>query len=125
MKIAEIIVRTLLGALLLFASIAVLFNLAPQPELTGNPKLFMEGVAASGYLMTLIKVTELLCGLAFVIGRFVPLATVVIAPITLNILFYHIFTDRSGLAVALFMVAANLFLAYRHWDKFRPMLIAR
>ena len=85
MKIAVIIVRTLMGLLFLFASIVVLFKLVEQPEQTGNVKLFMDGVNATGYLMPLIKVTELICGLAFVTGYFVPLASVLIAPIIINI----------------------------------------
>ncbi len=125
MKIAVIIVRVLMGLLFLFASIVVLFNLFPQPELTGNSKIFMDGVNASKYLMPLIKITELLCGIAFVSGFFVPLATVVIAPITINILLYHIFVDTSGLPVAIFLVLANLFLAYADRDKFRPILAAK
>ena len=125
MKIAVVIVRVLLGLLLLFASIAVLFNLIPQPPLEGRAETFMNGVNASGYLLTLIKVTELFCGLAFVSGYFVPLATVVIAPITLNILLYHIFVLPEGLPVAIFMVLANIFLAYANWDKFKPVLAAK
>ncbi len=125
MKIAVIIVRVLLGLLLLAASIAVLFNLAPPPpDLPARAKIFMDGVNASGYLMTLIKVTELFCGLAFVSGYFVPLATVVIAPITINILLYHIFVMPEGLPVPIFMVLANIFLAYANWDKFKPVLEA-
>ena len=126
MKIAVIIVRILLGLLLLFASIAVLFNLVQPPSnLPDRAKTFMEGMNASGYLMTLIKVTELVCGLAFVSGFFVPLATVVIAPITINILLYHIFVAPEGLPVAIFMVLANIFLAYANWDKFKPVLEAK
>ena len=125
MKIAVIIVRVLMGLLFLFASIVVLFKLVPQPEQTGNVKIFMDGVNASGYLMPLIKITELLCGIAFVAGRFVPLATVVIAPIIVNIFFFHVFVDTSGLPVAVFLVLANIFLAYAYWDKFKPLLEAK
>ena len=125
MKIAVIIVRVLMGLLFLFASIVVLFKLFPQPEQTGNVKIFMDGVNASGYLLPLIKITELLCGIAFVAGRFVPLATVVIAPIVVNIFFFHAFVDTSGLPVAIFLVLANIFLAYANWDKFKPLLEAK
>lgn len=125
MKIAEIIVRTLMGLLFLFASIVVLFNLVPQPEQTGNVKVFMDGLMASGYLMTLIKLTELVCGVAFVLGRFVPLASIVIAPIIINIFLFHLFVDPSGLAVALFLVLANSFIAYCHWEKFKPILTSK
>lgn len=125
MKIAAIIVRVLMGLLFLFASISVLFNLVPQPELTGNSKTFMDGVNATGYLMKLIKITELLCGLAFVSGYFVPLATVIIAPIIVNIFFFHAFVDASGLPVGIFLVLANIFLAYAYRDKFKPLLEAK
>ena len=122
MKIAVIIVRVLMGLLFLFASITVLFNLLPQPELTGRAKIFRDGINASGYLMTLIKVTELLCGIAFVSGFFVPLATVVIAPVIVNILLTHVFVDTAGVPVALALLLANIFLAYANWDKYKPLL---
>ena len=75
--------------------------------------------------MPLIKITELLCGIAFVSGRFVPLATVVIAPITVNILLFHIFIDTAGLPVAIFLLLANLFLAYANREKYQPILEAK
>jgi uncharacterized membrane protein YphA (DoxX/SURF4 family) len=125
MKIAVIIVRTLMGLLFLFGSIVYFLNLFPQPELAGNTKTFMDGVNATRYLMPLIKITELLCGIAFVSGYFVPLATVVIAPIVVNIFLFHAFVDTQGLPVGIFLVLANIFLAYAYWDKFKPLLEAK
>ncbi len=125
MKLAVIVVRTLMGLLFLFASSAFLFKLVPQPELAGNVKLFMDGVNATGYLMPFIKITELVCGLAFVTGFFVPLASVVIAPIILNIFLFHLFVDTSGLVMGSALVLSNIFLGYAHWNKFRPMLAAK
>lgn len=125
MKIAVIIVRVLMGLLFLFASIVYFLNLFPQPELAGNIKTFMDGVNATRYLMPLIKITELLCGIAFVSGYFVSLATIVIAPIVVNIFFFHVFVDTSGLPVAVFLVLANIFLAYAYRDKFKPLLEAK
>lgn len=125
MKIAVIIVRILMGLMFLFAAIAVLFKLAPQPELKGGAKLFMEGMVASVYLMPLLKITELLCGIAFVSGRFVPLATVVIFPITLNILFYHVFLAPEGLPVAIAILLGNLFLAYACRKNYATLLAAK
>lgn len=85
----------------------------------------MDGMNASKYLMPLIKITELLCGIAFVSGYFVPLATVVIAPIIINIFLFYIFVDTSGFLVGLVLVLANLFLAYANFDKFKPLLAAK
>jgi len=124
MKIAVIIVRVLMGLLFLFASIVVLFDLVHPPEMTGRIKTFNDGIAASGYLLTLINVTELVCGLSFVSGYFVPLATVVIAPVIINIFLFHAFVDRTGLPVAIFLVLANAFVAYANRDKYKPLFKA-
>jgi len=125
MKIAAIIVRILMGLLFLFSSIVVLFKLVPQPELKDGAKLFMTGMEASVYLLPLIKVTELLCSIAFLSGRFVPLATVVIFPITLNIVLYHTFLAREGLPVAIAVLLGNLFLAYVYRKHYATLLVAK
>jgi uncharacterized membrane protein YphA (DoxX/SURF4 family) len=122
MKIAIVVVRSLMGALFIFGSITYLFNLITPPEQTGNMKIFSDGLQASGYLLNLIKVTELVCGIAFITGRFVPLALVVISPVIVNILFVHIFLSTAGLPVAIFLVASNSFLAYAHRKSFTPLL---
>ena len=126
MKIATIIVRILMGLMFLFASIMFFlmyyFKVGSMPALQGNPKLFMDGMTATGYFLPLLKITELTCGLAFVSGFFVPLATVVIFPVTLNILFYHSFLDPSGLTVAIPLMAANLFLAYSCRNHYKALL---
>jgi len=119
-----IVVRTLMGLLFIFASVVVLFNLFPKPELTGTVKTFNEGLESVGYFMPLLKITELVCGIAFVTGYFVPLATVLIAPIIVNIFMFHLLIDRSGLPVALFLVLANIFVAYYYRDRYAGLLQA-
>jgi putative oxidoreductase len=125
MKIAVIIVRILMGLMFVFAAIVVLFKLGPQPELKGNVKVFMEGITATGYLMTFIKVTELVCGLAFITGRFVPLAAVMIFPITLNILLFNVFMAPEGLLVGILLLLGNLFLAYAYRKNYVTLLAAK
>lgn len=124
MKIAVIIVRTLIGLLFLFASVTYFLNLVPQPEMTGNAKIFNEGLAASGYIMPLVKALELLCGLAFVTGRFVALAVVVIFPIAVNILLVHVFVIPEGLPVAIPLFLGVLFLAYAYRKNYEPLFWA-
>ena len=125
MKIAAVIVRILMGLLFLFASVVFLLNLIPQPELKGNTKVFMEGITASRYLMPTVKVVELLCSIAFLSGGFVALAAVVLFPITLNIFLYSVFIAPENLAIGIFVLVGNLFLAYVHREKYRPLLAAK
>ena len=124
MKIATIVVRVLMGALFLFASITYFFELITPPPSSGAMKTFSDGMEASVYLLPTVKLVELICGLAFLAGRFVPLATVLIAPIIVNIVLVHVFLDPSGLPIAAFLVAANGFLAFRHRDAYAGLLKA-
>lgn len=125
MKIAVIIVRVLMGLLFLFASITWLFKLFPAPELQGPMKTFTEGIEASVYLMPVVKVIELLCGIAFVTGRFVRLAAIVIFPIIINIVLTHVFLGPEGLPAAIFLLLADIFLIYYYRKDYQPMLIAK
>ena len=130
MKIAMIIVRTLLGLLFIMSSVSyfmIVFGMFPAPSIEGTMKTFNDGLAASGYFFTLLKVTELVCGIMLVTGRFVPLALVILSPIIVNIFFVHTVTDRTmpGPIVAMVLVLANSFLAWYHWDAFKPLVRAR
>ncbi|MEZ2335792.1 DoxX family protein [Mucilaginibacter sp. RCC_168] len=125
MKIAVIIVRTLVGLMFLFSSVVVLFNLVPPQELKGGIKTFMDGVTASHYLLPLIKITELLCAIAFITGRFVALATVIIFPIMINIVFFHAFLGPSELPTVIVLLLGVLFLAYANRKSYTPLFNAK
>jgi len=114
MKKANLVVRIALGALYLFASVSFFLNLAPQPQLSGNMLTFMSGLMASQYMFPLVKAVELLCGIALVSGFFLPLAIVAIFPISLNIFLIHVFLAPADLPIAIFIIAANLYLAYAY-----------
>jgi putative oxidoreductase len=125
MKIATIVIRTLIGLLLLFASISYFFKLMPQPVITGNLKTFQDGLEASVYLIPLSKTFELTCGLAFLLGRYVTLASILIFPIALNIICIHIFLAPEGLPVALFLFFGNVFLIYGNWNNYKSLFVAK
>lgn len=122
MRIAVIIVRSLMGLLFLFASVTYFFKLITPPPLVGAMQTFNAGLEASVYLLPTVKAFELLCGLAFLSGRFVALASILIAPIIVNIVLVHAFLDPQGLPIALFLVIANGFVAYANRDRYKPLL---
>lgn len=122
MKIATIIVRVLLGALMLFASISYFFNLGEQPAPTGDMATLMGGLMASKYMFPLVKSIELVAGLMLVSGKFVKLGTLLLLPISVNIFLIHTVTQVSDLPVAIFVLVANLFLIYANWNDFKEIV---
>jgi putative oxidoreductase len=125
MKIAVIIVRSLLGLIFTASAVVVLFNLVEAPPLTGNVKIFNDGLMATGYFIPMLKIIELLCGIALLSGFFVPLALVVLFPISVHIFAYHATLAPEGLMVAIVILAANLFLAWYHRKSYAPLFQAR
>ena len=124
MKIATIIVRVLLGAMMLFASISYFFNLGEQPAPTGDMATLMGGLMASKYMFPLVKSIELIAGLMLVSGKFVKLGTLLLLPISVNIFLIHTVTQVSDLPVAIFVLVANVFLIYAYWNDFKEIVKA-
>jgi hypothetical protein len=124
MKIAMIIVRTLVGLLLLFGSITYLFKLFPMPVAQGDVKVYSDGLAVV-HLMTIVKVIELCCGIAFVTGRYVTLAVVVLFPILVNILLFHGIVAPAQIGGGAFVFAGDLFLAYYYRKNYVTLFAAK
>ncbi len=73
------------------------------------------------------KIFEVLCGLAFLLNLFLPLALVVITPILANIVAFHLFLDPKPASFALVgvMVLCHVYLTVRHWHVFQPVLVMK
>jgi putative oxidoreductase len=124
MKITTIITRTLIGLLMLFASISYFFALIKEPAQVGNMKIFNDGLKAAVYLMPLVKSIELLCGICFVSGKFMKIAPIVLFPIVINIFCISLFLANEVLPIGVFLLVGNLFLIYSNWASYRPLFKA-
>ena len=82
-------------------------------------EVFVSGLVSTGYLLPTVKTIELIVGVLFLFGQFIPLTLVISAPIVLNIGLYHLFLDWSGLPIALLMGTTLLYLTHRYRTYFR------
>ena len=122
-KIATIIVRVLLGAMMLFAAISYFFKIGPeQPQPTGDLATLMAGFMASKYIFPVAKAIELLAGLMLVSGKFVKLGTVLLMPISVNIFLIHLIVSKSDVPISAAILAANMFLIYAYWSDFKEIV---
>ena len=96
----------------------------PEQQLPDAAATFMQGIMATGYFFPLLKVTEALCGLLLLIGVAAPLALVIIAPVTLHIILYHIYLMPVGpaeLAMPVGMGLAQIIAMSAYWDLYKPL----
>ncbi|MEO5856661.1 MAG: hypothetical protein ABIR21_11480 [Chthoniobacterales bacterium] len=120
MKIAALIVRVLLGlAFVVFGSNGFL-HFMPMPEMSGPAGEFIGAMNSTGYLPA-VAALQVLGGVLLLIG-FVPLALLVLGPIIVNIVFFHLFMERSGLAMSFVFAALALFLFWYHRNAFAGVL---
>ena len=112
MKIGALVTRVLLGIMFtvfgLNGFLHFIHQPPPPPGLAGQ---YMGALAGSHYF-TVIFAIQLVAGILFLVGRYVPLALTMIAPVIVNILLYHGLMDPKGIGPGL--VAAILWLILAH-----------
>jgi len=96
MKIATLIARILLGFLFtLFGSNNIL-HFMPLPAMPPSDALTYSTILATHGVMTFVGLLMVIAGILLLVGRFVPLALVILGPILVNILLYHALIDPAG-----------------------------
>ena len=123
MKIATIIVRVLLGLAFVVFGLNIFLNFipAPSPAPQGHAAAFAGAMMETGY-MKVVGAFQLAGGLLLLLGRFVPLGLTLLGPVIVNILCFHIFIDRAGLPIAVFVSVLALFLLWRYRANFAGLV---
>jgi uncharacterized membrane protein YphA (DoxX/SURF4 family) len=113
------ILRIVLGLLMLLGAVTHVTNVKEGAMVDSA---FITAMVNTGYLWQIIGITELLAGLAILAGRFVPLALVLLAPITLNILLFHLSRPSpDGISIALAIILPHLGLAWLYREHFSSL----
>jgi uncharacterized membrane protein YphA (DoxX/SURF4 family) len=114
--------RVLLGLVFFVFGLNFFLHFIPEPPMPAPAAAFAGAMFATGYLFKLVKVVEIASGALLLVGRFVPLAVALLAPIVVNIVFFHAFLAPAGIVLPLIVLALELFLAWSYRDAYRPML---
>lgn len=118
------IVRILLGLILIAFGANKLYPVIPLPQPPEDAASFMGSLAATGYVLPVIAVFEIVIGLLLLFKKWVALALIMLVPLSLNILLFHLFLDVPSIGLALLVVIMNGILLYKHKQKYRPLLAA-
>lgn len=124
MKHLPTIARYLLGIILFVFGLNKFLQFLPAPEMTGAPGEFFAALFATGYMFPFIAVVEIVSGALLLSNRFVPLALVLSAPVTLNILLFHLVLDIATIPVGGLTFLLNLYLLFAYKKYYDPMLVS-
>ena len=121
------IARILMGLAFTIFGLNGFLNFIPPPK-TPMPEgavAFTGAMMKTGYLFQMVMGTQLLVGVLLLLNLFVPLALVLIMPILVNILAFHVFLQPAGLGPGAVLMALELYLAWVYRKSYLPVLVMR
>jgi uncharacterized membrane protein YphA (DoxX/SURF4 family) len=123
MKIATIIVRSLLGLVFVVFGLNMFLHFIPTPPLPEGPaREFMTALFMSHYIYV-IGALQVVGGLILLSGRLVPLGLTLLGPVIVNIVTFHALMAPSGLPMALVVSVLALFLLWRYRKNFLGLVV--
>jgi len=124
-RIVTAVVRVLLGVMFLVFGLNGFLNFMPAPkDLPPDVITVSTGLMKGGY-MAVVSATELVVALLLLTNRFVPLALVLLAPIVVGIITFHIAIAPATIGPGLVVLGMELYLAWAYRGAFRTILRAK
>jgi putative oxidoreductase len=124
MKIAALIARLLLGLVFLIFGLNGFLHFMNGPLPSGVAGQFLTALMQSHYDLV-VSAVQIAGGALLLANRYVPFALVILGPVIVNIFFYHLLMDRSGLIIAVVVVILWGVVALRHRQYFSGIFVRR
>jgi hypothetical protein len=124
MRIAGLIARYLLGLIFLVFGANGFLHFIPMPPPPGLAGQYMGALFVSHYLVV-VFLLELIPAVLLLVGRYVPLALVLLGPVIVNIFLFHALLEPSGLPIALVTVVLWLLVFASHRSAFAGIFAAK
>jgi putative oxidoreductase len=125
MKIVTLIARMLLGLIFVVFGLNGFLNfLSMGPLPTGLAGQFLGALALSHYFWV-VAALQIAGGALLLANRFVPLALMLIGPVIVNIICFHVFMNPSGALPAAIVTVLWLIVFYRNRQQFPGIFVQR
>lgn len=112
-----------LGILLVVFGSNIFLHFIPIPPSTGAAAEFMKALNATGYMFPLLGILEFLIGLMLLLKKWNAFIVLLLAPISVNILLFHLFLDIPGAGAALLVSLLNGILIYKYRKQYTALFI--
>lgn len=110
------ITRILLGIILLLSGLNKILKIIPTPA-----DNLIESFGQVDYIFPIVAVMEILIALMLLSKKWVAFALVLLVPLSINILLFHLYLNFGGILPALVVAILNGILIYKHWRQYVPL----
>jgi putative oxidoreductase len=125
MKIAALIARFLLGLVFLVFGLNGFLHFIPAPPPPPGPAGQFSGALLASHYFLVVSALQVAGGLLLLVNRYVPLALVLLGPVIVNILCFHLLMYRTGLPMAILVAILWGILFLRHRQYFSGIFAQR
>lgn len=117
--------RILFGVVLMLWVGMGIFGWQPPP-VAGGAENLRDAIFESGYIIPSVLIVYFVVGAAYLLNRYVALTSVLLFPVSLNILMFHLFMNPNprSLSIASALFIANIVMLVRHRRAYLPVLSA-
>lgn len=121
-SISVVTARIVLGLIYFVFGLNFFLQFLPTPPSSGGvADVFLGGLFQSGYFFPLVKGLEVVLGAFLIIRLFVPLSLVILMPISLNILLFHVFLTPGNFAMGAVIMVIHVYLAWAYRESYKPL----
>ena len=122
MKIAVLIARVLLGLAFLIFGANILFPFIPMKPQPPSDGTTLAMIMTAHKWMAFVGLIQVVGGLLLLVGRFIPFALTILAPVLVNILLFHLLLENgSGIIPGAVLAVLELFLLAVYRNSFIPL----
>jgi putative oxidoreductase len=125
MRIAALIARLLLGLIFVVFGLNAFLQFMPMgPMPTGLAGQFIGALVQSHY-MWVVAVLQIVGGALLLVNRYVALGLVLLGPVIVNILLYHLLLNPVGIGMAILVTVLWFIVFYWHRAAFSGIFAPR
>ncbi|MCZ8156913.1 MAG: DoxX family protein [Leptospira sp.] len=107
--------------LVLFFGANGIWHFFPVPPQPAAAESFRNALLETGYMLPFWKGAELIGALLLLSRRSVPLGLLILAPVLLNIFFFHLFLSPKGIPLAFLMIFLSLLIAWKYRQAYKSI----
>lgn len=117
----SMILRILLGLILVVFGANHLYSFMPDMVLPKPAGDFFTAIKDTGYFFKFVGVYLIVVGLLLLTKKWVSFALIILAPFSVNVIFFHLALAPAGMGPAAIVTLINILLIYDNWGKFKGL----
>ena len=122
MRIVTMIARFLLGLIFIVFGLNGFLNFLDMGPLPAGLAGQFIGALVQSHYFWVVAALQVAGGVLLLVKRYVPLGLVLLGPVIVNILLYHIFLNPAGIVMAVVVTALWFIVFYDHRQHFMQFI---